>query len=553
VDATVDATVGAAVDATVDATVDAAPDADVDAASDAPIDAPADAVPDAPVDAPVDAAPDATVDAPVDADVTSPVVTDVETSDGFTEVRQFSTVTLVITGDRLAAATSVIVGAIVAPIVTRTDTQLTVTLTVPHGHAAGPLGVTVTTPDGVVTAPAAITITHFIVAPTAPPGGRGTYDSPITLCDPASTAATAGDTLELLAGTHTCPDRLSLVAGFRMIGAGTALTIVDTVGWDLFTTTGPSEIAHLTWRGASIEVGYADRPFSVHDLVAESAPLSCFDVCEVRFERVTATGSLFDGSGYATVSATDVDITARPTSFTALRIDEGSIGLTRTTVRGFQVAIAVNADPQGSDCQASVRLADSTIIDAVTGIAAGCDGVYLARSRIIDDPATATVARNGIALENGTIVVSDQSRIEVAETAIRGGGRGCAGFHEYNSQVNVSDAVIIGGTAGINQQSCDGGGMTLRSSTVRGGTFGVRGQCFDGHVCRYELTGNDLQVTSPTGHAWIDVRSSVGEFDPPTDATGTTFNGRSYAGQLITGPAQVTPDYWIQSNDVVQF
>jgi hypothetical protein len=35
--------------------------------------------------------------------------------------------------------------------------------------------------------------------------------------------------------------------------------------------------------------------------------------------------------------------------------------------------------------------------------------------------------------------------------------------------------------------------------------------------------------------------------------TGSTLNGRSYAGQTVQGPASVPPDYLITDTDIIDF
>jgi hypothetical protein len=552
---------------------DAAPDdavpvdaADPDAAPHdaAPDDAaPGDATPDdaAPGDATpddaatVDAARDATVDAaPVDADLTSPIITDVETSTGSSQVRQFSTVTLVITGDRLAAATSVIVGAITTPIVTRADTQLTVSLAVPHGHAEGAFAVTVTTPDGVVTAPDAITITHFIVATTTLPGGRGTYDSPITLCDPVLATATAGDTVELLPGTHTCDQQQTMTGGFRMVGAGTAQTIVDSHGWELHAATGETLIANLTLHRSAVILNGRLPRLTFRDVAATTSLVWSYDDAVVTFERVTVTGAaLVQAERDGSVVAIDVEVIAPPAGRAAIELETGNVSLQRTTIRGFAVGVAITEPAQWGGCSHSVALTDSAIVDATVGVQVFCGRASLTRSRIVDDPLTAAVTTIGVDIDKGNVSIRDSSRLEVSQHAIRTSNADC-GDSEHNSYIDVADSVVIGGSTGIDHDSCEFGRVTLRRSVVRGGTIAVGAGCFGDQDCPYDLSGgNDLQVTSPTGHALLDSRYELNEFAPPINMVGSTLNGRSYAGQRITGPAQITPDYRLLGDGTIQF
>ena len=56
-----------------------------------------------------------------------------------------------------------------------------------------------------------------------------------------------------------------------------------------------------------------------------------------------------------------------------------------------------------------------------------------------------------------------------------------------------------------------------------------------------------------SGIALLDIREEPDEFNRTIDATGITLNGRSYAGQLIEGPASQPPDYEIRADGLIQF
>jgi hypothetical protein len=75
------------------------------------------------------------------------------------------------------------------------------------GLSIGSVAVAVVAAAGEATRADAIEVTPWVVAPGAVTG-RGTYQSPMNLCDPELELTGVGDTVQLLAGTHEC-DRVS--------------------------------------------------------------------------------------------------------------------------------------------------------------------------------------------------------------------------------------------------------------------------------------------------------------------------------------------------------
>src|SRR5262249_18097587 len=65
----------------------------------------------------------------------------------------------------------------------------------------------------------------FVVSPTAV-SGHGTYESPMSLCDPELEFTSDGSVVRLLAGTHRCDRQIALGAGATVLGEPREQTIV---------------------------------------------------------------------------------------------------------------------------------------------------------------------------------------------------------------------------------------------------------------------------------------------------------------------------------------
>ncbi len=128
-----------------------------------------------------------------------------------------------------------------------------------------------------------------------------------------------------------------------------------------------------------------------------------------------------------------------------------------------------------------------------------------------------------------------------------------AAIRIVSGQAQVSDAQIQGGAVGI---GFSGSALTVRRTTVSGqDDAAVRLTGADASVdlgTAMSTGSNALSVTS--GFALDDARTAPSMTSGTIRAVGTTLNGNSYTGQLITGPATLSPDYRISSaNAAIQF
>jgi hypothetical protein len=599
-----DASPDAAIDAAPDAPLDAAPDAPLDAAPDAPLDAapdaPLDAAPDAPVDAapdaPLDAAPDAPVDAapdaPADASTTAPIITDVVRADGGRQARQFSTIQIVVTGERLVGATAVTLGPLTATSVTASDTELRATVDVPHAFPPSSLALTVTTPGGTTTHHDAILTTYGIVAPGAS-GGRGTYESPHGLCD-ENLFGDYGDRFELLAGRHVAPCYVH-PGGASIVGAGRDLTTVVDLS-SVFPGAGTGRtviVSDLTFEGEVSGEPIIQATGQVGGMVVirnvsfagdrEVVNSRNYDVgltvdglhargsgSAVEAEDVIVTASRFEGQfiaiqawRHATVSgSTFIDcVTAvsahgafvTGSSFegcdTALSIGARTVEVRDSTFSRCGTGIRTSARPW-SDEVPGVLIDDSVFLDTPTGVVVSSGGIRVQGTMFLDrtEPTYQSFA---VEMLHGRLTVRD-SVIDVLGDGLRT-VMNC----EMSSMVELTDNVIDAGYTGVLHAACDTGYLVMRRNRITGGNAAVDINVIDNIPSTHDLGrpddpgGNELVVTSPTGYALIDRRNA--ETINHLTMSGSTLNGRSYAGQTVQGPAAVPPDYLITDRDVIEF
>jgi hypothetical protein len=538
-------------DATVDASVDATePDATVDAA----------------VDASVDATVDASVDAAPDARDAGPIVATVARADGGREVRQGTQATLVITGADLAAATAVTVGPFSAPITSATDSELRVTLAVPHGFAPASLAVTVTTPDGATTLAAAIDTTYVVIAAGAG-AGRGTHESPLGLCDDGVATAAAGDRLALLAGEHVCARRLELPGGLEIVGAGADVTYLASGFGGFFVWDSADQqsttVAALTARGGAALVTAEEAGGVVlRDVTIEGgsgAAVVVFEIDEYPQDRpVTIDGLRYRGTGtalvldYATARVTGSALGGARGIF----IREGSLEVRASTITSTGTGIAGGRPPEFFfDLPVDVRVIASQIAGSTTGIDIENGEVSVEAAEIS--------AGTAIRLRNGIAEVSGGSRLIATSTAIDA-TNACDWQWDGNVYVDIDGATLEAGGTGLRHWSCSSGRATIRRATIRGDA--VAAVSLGDAASRYDLgtedDAGDNALATTDGFALLDTRSFTlapnasilgGPDVEVIDAVGTTLNGRSYAGQRIEGRAELRPDYRISSFGVVQF
>jgi hypothetical protein len=518
------------------------------AVSDAADDATGDAAPDARADATDDAASDATPDACTEA----PQVVSVARADGGREARQGSTVELVVTGARLAGTTAVTLGPLPATIVSASDTELRVTVAIPHGQPPSSLALEVTSPGGTTSVPDAIATTYFIVAPGAS-GGRGTHESPLGICDADVADADPVDRLVLLAGRHTSSCLLHTSA--PIVGAGSDRTVVA-ISIDTRTSSAGMSIAGLTFDSGPVDrpvifIEGEDGGFVALDDVVFDRPANAIELWSGG--ALTVTDLYYSGSGTAISAQGELTITDSTIDgcATGIRLTTRSLVVQNTTIQncttGVDVGVPMSAFPGRSP---PVEIVDSVLRNNLTGVLMASGEVELQGAMIIDDGTVTSTPTVGVRIFAGYVHVR-ASAVTATGIAIETVHLDCIS----GSGVMLDDADIEGGDVAVHHASCEQGQVHARRSRLRGRNAGLviatRDDLYD--LGNPSSPGdNDLSVTSPTGYALIDHRDLA---EPITHVTmtGTTLNGRSYAGQTIIGPADVVPDYLLTGEDIVDF
>lgn len=493
----------------------------------------------------------------------------VETSEGDTQMRQGDTVVLVIRGHGLKLTNAVTLDSFAGTITVLSvrDREVRAQVDVAHGESAGPRTITLSGPQGSVSRADAVEVTHYIVAAGAGPGGRGTFQSPLVLCDPAVRTALAGDTIDLLAGEHACDvegfDPLQLPVGVAMIGAGPDTTVVrggaaSFVGFFLFGDIRPPAfptvlrgfrvVAPAPLFGSVIEID-GTTALTVEDLAIEgpgfrpgraTGTIERLDVeCSgfgigldaLQTVQLTVTSSRLAGCGVGTSMV-----------FGTMSIHESVVercGAGLETLPGFESHMDVTG------CQ---------LVDNGTGIRARGGSVDVMDTLIRDDESTATASLTGILVRSALVTVTGGEIIGQDRFGIDA----FSSVEEPGFLLRTTGLLIQGGRVGIDADGRDNANtVVLRDTIVRDQTDTALRMRVEGQFVTVDLGngggpgGNQLSVVS--GIALDDLRMEPDEFTAVIDATGILLNGRSYAGQLIQGPASALPDYRIVSDGLIQF
>lgn len=486
-------------------------------------------------------------------------ITLVRNGDGGTQVREASATVVVITGTDLAGASDVTVATCHAQITSATATEVRAITSpcarLPRGMAT----VSVTTPSGTASLPAALEVTPFVISPMAPmTGGRGTFEAPMHLCDPEIPLwADTGALLYLLGGAHVCGG-LFLFGGVDVEGALDGSTVIrgDGTGFTLWLN-GSSHLRRLTFEAplgeVSLSLGEGD-----------------YTVEEVTGGRLAASGTRalvlddysFEGDGVAldlaaeSYALSDVTVRCASGAGTGVRLiaPEARPQLGNGTVARVQVSHCgrgVQIDRRSPFHQTPVlQLEDLELVDNVVGLGVVSGDLTVRDLTVRGDPATPLVSQLGVAFSGHRLnllggEISGQTVAGISqETSTPGGGN-----PDPVAQLFVDQFEIAGGPIGIEFSGYDGGtDLKLRRSVIRDQTVAcVRAR---GHESWIDLGtagepgGNALSVVS--GYAIEDARTDTAfGFYFYIDAHGTTLNGLGYDGNVIDGPALISPDFRI--------
>ena len=507
---------------------------------------------------------------PSDAGPTGPSIDSVTTADGFGEVRQGSTVEIVVRGSGLAEVNAVAVGELAAVVLGAAADEVRAELVVPHGTAPGPREVSVSGPGGSASLADALSTTLYVVAPGAQPGGRGTFESPLSLCDPGTVTAEAGDTISLLAGEHACDadNAIEIRRGVTLAGAGTAATLVRgaTASFPGFALTsfGDPPGTPTAVRGFTV---LAPQPVQGPVFVA-SGPAS-LTVEDLRVEgpgfrlsggqiTATVTGLEVDcgGSGFGLAEDDPANVTVTDSRFAGCALGLGNAGgtwsITGSTLERNVVGISGD---RGFGVQGDLTIVGCELDDNTTGMRFLHSDAEVTDTLIRDSEVTPESMQTGILVGTG-------GGLQLTGGEISGhDGTGISAFASVEGPsfvVSITDALIVGGLIGVNADGRDNpNSLTMRDSVVRDQTVASVRIFVEWFFVTLDLGngggpgGNELSVVS--GIALLDIREEPDEFNRTIDATGITLNGRSYAGQLIEGPASQPPDYEIRADGLIQF
>jgi hypothetical protein len=489
----------------------------------------------------------------------TPTITRVMTTDGFTQVCQGCTVDIVITGSGLASTRDVTLlppgGApdrlIVATILHTSNGEIRARVATPDGAQVASYDLTTDGPQGTATAASALEVTPIVVSPSVLPGGHGTFQSPVLLCDPLVDQVGEFDVVLLLAGVHTCDHVFHFPIGVEVVGQGTGVTHVSGqgagIGFDFAGTgTGFAVVQDLTIEGV------VPGP-SIH---MDDGLLLVSNVDDHGGGIVLTNGNQpvidhyrFDGPGRGLVI--DTILHARLSNIEIQNCAEGAIltGTDAIEISGLTV----------KHCGLGLRLGGLPPAhpDEPSRLFALLTGVHLT------DNAAGIVVQDGHLLSDGMVIDDDVTTPLAPTTAVR----------VENGSLSMANTEITGHAIGfdIDTQSAAGSGaITLNTATIVGGQVGIRVRAFDRgtNLQLITITGRDqtvaglevdqLDFLDTAGHSDLSVSSGFAIDDRRTVitpagssmvVTAMTLNGHSFGDQRLQGPVSIGSDIRITSPD----
>jgi hypothetical protein len=492
-----------------------------------------------------------------DAGTTGPRIDSVLIDGAFTQVRQGVEFDMVITGSELGGVTDIQFadGIILYPdTLIVSPTQVSARMFVYGDAPPGPRDVTVVGAGGSATAPAAIEVTPLVFSPTASPGGRGTYDSPMLLADYVTDDVWGGLVL-FLAGEHVANTYPIFGGGVTITGEGVEATTVRLLGIDLWPEAPwVAAIRDLTLVG-SLSAG-GDGSFLIEDVVMIGGTLDLGgpDIDQgflaVQIQNLSLSGQSADqealyGTGNLQLSIADSRFAS---CGRGVRTEYGGLAVADSTFEGCAFAIGAGTGRHDPASQyMNTEVVDCQFIDNEYGVLIYDGTASVTDTAFSDDETSAAPAGVGIFVGTGRVTATNvtMSGLDGAGVDVFG-----AGF-DFDPYLNLemTGVLIEGGAYGVRVDGYfDSGTVTLRSSTIRDQTaasFSIGAL----DVPYFDLSGdNQLSVTA--GFALEDVRSE--NVIDPIQAAGLTLNGNTYAG-AVEGPASVPPDYRIVERNVIQF
>lgn len=466
------------------------------------------------------------------------VVRSVRADDGSAQVRQSETVAIVIRGRNLAQTTSIEVAGSYVTVDSVSATEVHATLYTSSDPPAM-LDVAVSSPTGTVVAPAALRLTPFVVAPDAT--GRGTYQSPMGLCDPDIENVGQGSIVKLRAGTHRCGRMIFIGAGAAFEGAGRDTTVLAGTEDGVFSI--------------QITSGAASQVTSLSRLTL--APSSRLGVWAggLLLDRVDSAAPVEAGSD-ASVGTVTLDHYRYEGAGTAL--DAGRAAIAHSQFRHCDLAIASSV---------ALTVDDVVIEGCARGIHVVDGSADIGNSRFVDNgnsiwtqAGTSTVHDSVIRANAGPRVPSigmlhSGGSLTASRMKITGQADAGISLQQFSSYGHAGLAVeaseIVGGRLGIEFLGIENS-LSVSGSTIRRQTeASLYISSLDGPVelGRVGAPGNNTFSVLPGGFA-IDDHRFTANFRS-VYAVGNTLNGASLAGITVEGPAELAPYYRVAYNESI--
>lgn len=486
----------------------------------------------------------------------------VRTIDGHTQIRMGDTVELVIRGEKLQAVRSVTIeaggftaGTVVVLSSRRTVVRARVAIT--HGALAIPYSVSVAGPHGSATLADAIEVTPYVVAPVVAAGGKGTFQSPLSLCDEEVEGATTGDQILLLEGEHRCDDIVDLGAGGQsVIGAGPGATIIRGASGSFggfvtgfatslegFTISAaqPAAGAAIFRRGPGLRVSRVDLVGAGVRIEDDEVNLTFADVQELTYAG--------EGNGIETIGVVFLDV--RNSRFTGcatgIAFDRGRLNFFESAVEGCDIGVQIASVPATPLTSVGAQMFGLTLTDNRIGLLLE-DGVFdVVSVEISDDETTPATSERGVVIHNGKLTLSFTN---IRGQEIAGIDAAVLGGDESRLEAEVGIVTIEGGQYGVRAHGPGRrGSLVMFDSIVNDQTVAAVSLAIeDRFILSLDGFSNHLSVLS--GFALEDLRQAAGPENPliarTTSGDPLTLNGRTYTELgLVTGPVSVPPDFRI--------
>ena len=487
----------------------------------------------------------------------------VRTSEGKTQIRMGDTVELVMRGDNLQAVRSVRLGDFTpgTAVVTRARrTEVRARLEIQHGAPTGLYSVTVDGPRGSATLADAIEMTPYVVAPGSPPGGRGTFESPLSLCDDEVEGSAAQDLILLLAGEHRCDDVVDLSQGGQAVVGGAFIGAGDTIvrgasgsfggfvaglgtSFEALTIVAPQPAAGaaIVSRGPGLRVRLVELVGAGIRIEDDEVNVTFADLFDITY-----TGS---GTGIQAVGAVFLEVWNSHFTgcATGVALERGRLNLFESTIVACDVGVHIVSVPATPSNTIGAQLVDLTLRDNRIGLLLEDGAFHVVAVDITDDETTPAGGERGVVVHNGSLVLG---AVNISGQAIAGVDAAVLGGVESRLDAQMASVSIEGGQYGVRLHGPGRrGSMTMTETTIRDQTVASVSLAIEEQFI-LGMDGVDNALSAVSGFALEDLRQDAlpDNFVVALTPGGPPFtlNGRSYTELgLVSGPISVPPDFRI--------